>query len=104
MVQCPTSHAATCPIYSSAWQFKVFLQVLTVIMQKESHMTFHRPALSLEAQNKRGMGDKNPKPSCSHGIQELDKEIILLHMSIFPFLRLMTRKAWCVDRSDSWRI
>lgn len=30
------------------------------------------------------MGEKNPKPSCLGGVHELDKEIILLHMSIFP--------------------
>lgn len=57
MVQCPTSHAATCPTYSSAWQFKIFLQVLTVMIQKKSHMTDYS-LHSLKRQNRREMGEK----------------------------------------------
>lgn len=68
--------------YSSAWQFKVFLQVLTVMMQKKSHDRL-QPVFSLEIQNRRGMWKKVPKSSCLGGVQELGKEMILLLMSIF---------------------
>lgn len=76
MVQCPTSHAATCSIYSSAWQFKIFFQVLTDMMQKKSQIPDYS-LHSLKRQNKREMGEKIPTSSCLGGIQELDREIIL---------------------------